>query len=800
MKKAVSRRAKSDIAAKALSIGGVTWEFGLPGTAFNYVREVGDGLKSGVIVAALNWKMRAFPEAPIVIERRKGEVWEIQRGHALEDILENPNPFYDGRVLLMATVMDYQFGEAFWLKVRNDLGKVVELWWIPRALIKPIYDEIRWPGVYIHHYEYRHGVGATVELAVEDVVHFKFGMDPTNTRRGFSQLNAMFREVYIDDQAANFTASILRNLGIIGLIFSPKTGSTGIPPGKLNEFKQYVQENFTGDKRGNAMAFSHPIDATVLSYNLQGFNVGPIRDIAEERICAAIGIPAAVIGFGTGLQQTKVGAPQPLSARLWTPTGPTTMGEIQPGDLIAVPGGWTPVKHVYPQGVQDIYQVTFQDGSTAESTFDHLWDVETPNIGRQVLPLSEIATMPWWKRRRASVPLQGVTEFAEQPTLIPPYVMGLLLADGSFRRNLFFSNADPEIVEFMREEVGTEYAINHSQGMDYRIAYRNHAQGRGIGGGSGNRNPFVEELRRLGLWMLYSPEKFVPDIYKYNSSRTRLELLRGLLDGDGFVNLHGQPALEQTSSRLAADVTFLVQSLGGYTLQHLKPADRRTRWILGRPMHSNYDRYYQSIVIDDGARLFRCEYKASRCRPRGKVATRKFRKIELVRQEEAQCIEVEGGLYLTDNFIVTHNTMREMIQLAWRGALMPEQKIIAGEMRRSLMGEFQDNPSLFRVRFDASKIHALWEDDLQKGQRVSLAVENSIITVGEARRELGYPVDSTQPDYYLRKVTMQAVPTTDPMAQVARVTETAATTPTDVVTDPGKVTPPPEGEAADGET
>ena len=452
MKKALARRAKSDIAAKALAVGGVSWEFGLPGTAFNYVREVGDGLKSGVIVAALNWKMRAFPEAPIVVERRKGEVWEIQHGHALEDILENPNPFYDGRILLMATVMDYQFGEAFWLKVRNGFGKVVELWWIPRALIRPIYDEIRWPGVYIHHYEYRTGIGAATELAVGDVVHFKFGMDPANPRRGFSQLAAMFREVYIDDQAANFTAAILRNLGIIGLIFSPKTGSTGIPPGKLDEFKKYVQENFTGDKRGNAMAFSQPIDAQVLSYNLQGFNVGPIRDIAEERICAAIGIPAAVIGFGTGLQQTKVGA-----------------------------------------------------------------------------------------------------------------------------------------------------------------------------------------------------------------------------------------------------------------------------------------------------------------------------------------------------------TMESMIRLAWQGALMPEQKIIAGEIRRALMGEFQDNPGLFRVRFDASKIHALWEDDLQKNQRVSLAVENSIITVGEARRELGFPVDSGQKDYYLRKVTVQAVPADDPMAKVARVTETSPTPPTDVAVDEGKVTPPPEGEA-DGAT
>jgi hypothetical protein len=95
---------------------------------------------------------------------------------------------------------------------------------------------------------------------------------------------------------------------VIGLVFSPKTGTPPIPPGKLQEFKDYAKEKFTGENRGNAAVFSNPTDVQVLQYNLQGFDMGPIRDIAEERLSAALGIPAAVVGFGTGLQQTKVGA------------------------------------------------------------------------------------------------------------------------------------------------------------------------------------------------------------------------------------------------------------------------------------------------------------------------------------------------------------------------------------------------------------------------------------------------------------------------------------------------------------
>src|SRR3546814_2618913 len=47
-------------------------------------------------------------------------------------------------------------------------------------------------------------------------------------------------------------------------------------------------------------------------------DTGGARDVAEERVCALLGIPAAVVGFGAGLQQTKVGATmQQMSKQAW---------------------------------------------------------------------------------------------------------------------------------------------------------------------------------------------------------------------------------------------------------------------------------------------------------------------------------------------------------------------------------------------------------------------------------------------------------------------------------------------------
>src|SRR3546814_12138577 len=57
------------------------------------------------------------------------------------------------------------------------------------------------------------------------------------------------------------------------------------------------------------------------------------RDVAEERVCALLGIPAAVVGFGAGLQTAKVGATMgELRTLAWTngvlPSARSLAGEL----------------------------------------------------------------------------------------------------------------------------------------------------------------------------------------------------------------------------------------------------------------------------------------------------------------------------------------------------------------------------------------------------------------------------------------------------------------------------------------
>ena len=70
--------------------------------------------------------------------------------------------------------------------------------------------------------------------------------------------------------------------------------------------------------------------------------------------------------------------PQPLTAKIVTPTGWTTMGELEIGDkVIGRDGLPTEILGIYPKGEKEVYRVTTTDGTHTECCLDHLWYTET---------------------------------------------------------------------------------------------------------------------------------------------------------------------------------------------------------------------------------------------------------------------------------------------------------------------------------------------------------------------------------------------------------------------------------------
>ena len=287
-------------------------------TRFNYAREVGDGLDASVVMAPVQWVQRAFPEARLRVVRSKGDgaVEEIE-GHAMTGLIRRPNEAYGDVHLWSATVLSYLMdGNAYWLKVRNGLGRPAELWWVPHWAVEP-----KWPddgSLFISHYEYRPGAGEKLRLDVDDVVHFRHGINPHNQRKGLSPLHGVIREIFMDIEASNFTASLLRNMGVPGVVISPDGGAQPGPE-DVASVKEWFKSAFGGDNRGAPLIMGGATKVEQYGFNPQQMDMSSARDVAEERVCAALGIPAAVVGFGAGLQTAKVGATMTEMRKLaWT--------------------------------------------------------------------------------------------------------------------------------------------------------------------------------------------------------------------------------------------------------------------------------------------------------------------------------------------------------------------------------------------------------------------------------------------------------------------------------------------------
>jgi len=276
-------------------------------TRLDYAREVGDMIDASVVMAPVMWLQRALPEASLMLERRLGPAKaEPIDDHPLIELIRNPNPFYGDIALWSATVLSYCLdGNAYWLKVRDGVGRVVELWYLPHWLIAP---QAPLDGsAFLSHYEYLSGTGGRAILDPTDVVHFRHGLNPRDLRRGLSPLLGVIREIYADLESANFVASLLRNMGVPGVVISPK-GGVMPSPDDVEATKTWFHQTYSGDGRGGTLVMGAPTEVNMFGFNPQQLELSGARDVAEERVCAALGIPAAVVGFGAGLQQTKVGA------------------------------------------------------------------------------------------------------------------------------------------------------------------------------------------------------------------------------------------------------------------------------------------------------------------------------------------------------------------------------------------------------------------------------------------------------------------------------------------------------------
>ena len=376
--------------------------------------------------------------------------------------------------------------------------------------------------------------------------------------------------------------------------------------------------------------------------------------------------------LGVIIGPTSFGKAQPLDSQIVTPSGFKRMGDIKVGDyVIGADGKKHIVSGVFPQGMRPIYKVSFSNGTSCECDIEHLWNVNSlyqrsgkkyvpgvskgrddkkyiPDHSFKTLTLREILNKGLIKRGRYNfkVPVAKPVEFDSIETQFDSYLVGYYIGDGCFSRaNISVGTQDKNEVESVLSTI---------LGEDLHIFYR---EDRDIYSFDivGKSKSLIKEVFNPDI---HSNDKFIPSEYLFNSIENRVALLQGLMDSDGHANNNGSCEFCSKSKQLALDVQFLVRSLGGFA--SLLEDDSSYFSEKNNERVNCGKRYRVTIsMCDSSIQLFRLERKQKRVRYRTLHADSLFiTDAEYVGEKEAQCIMVDSNehLYLTEDFIVTHNT------------------------------------------------------------------------------------------------------------------------------------------------
>lgn len=351
------------------------------------------------------------------------------------------------------------------------------------------------------------------------------------------------------------------------------------------------------------------------------------------------------------IELAKRGA-HPYFEKVYTPEGIRKWEDIKVGDkLFGTYGNITTVTDIPFNDYADTYKITLKDGRIVYASDDHIWNIIRANTGKILHLNTKYLYDHYISNRKASnripsgkayiyfIPSNKGVEYKYKEIPIDAYTLGVILGDGclrtpKYKNQVIFTTANIDIDTYISN---IPYKIDKISTDNYTYAIR-------------FNNQYLYDCK---LWGCKSEDKFIPELYKYNSREVRLNILKGLLDTNAWV--HGNvPVFNTVSKKLAEDVIEVARSLG-YNCNILKQkAGYKKEGIYKRCL----DVYHISIY--GGKELFNLERKKDKI-DETKILSRSKKtsiiNIEYVGKHLCKCVTVDArdNSYLIGDFIQTHN-------------------------------------------------------------------------------------------------------------------------------------------------
>ena len=144
------------------------------------------------------------------------------------------------------------------------------------------------------------------------------------------------------------------------------------PPGLLDSVKKTFPKVHIEDKSKEYWEYNRiaPVEHNAQPRNqLQVDFINFVLDKANKKQNVA------------GILSPGTGKAQPNSTKIPTPNGYKLMGDLKVGDKVFGSNGKPiTVTEIFPQGIKEVYELTFSDGRTARCCKEHLWETKILGI------------------------------------------------------------------------------------------------------------------------------------------------------------------------------------------------------------------------------------------------------------------------------------------------------------------------------------------------------------------------------------------------------------------------------------
>ena len=339
----------------------------------------------------------------------------------------------------------------------------------------------------------------------------------------------------------------------------------------------------------------------------------------------------------------------PLDTEIPTLDGWSTIADLQKGDIIFDKDG-SPTKILHKSEIHHnpCYKITFDNGDTIVADHEHRWEISFSTAKNskyhgeyrtQVMTTEEIANyLENLPEKRTSYDIPKIVnprplnlENKELP--IDPYVLGCWLGDGSKQCGAITNETNNVLGEIQRRgyNLGDDISAENKTST-YTIL--------GIYG----------KLKELNL----INNKHIPDIYQRASYEQRLDLLRGLMDTDGYYNPKRKRFVMETSQEWqCCDFIKLLASLG----------IKSTKFDIIKKLNGKEFHEYSINFSTRGLNPFLMRNQEIEYPTRDACTYRNIDKVELVETVPTQCLEVDSPSHTflcTNKMIVTHNTNKKI--------------------------------------------------------------------------------------------------------------------------------------------